>query len=88
MKTLWVLILVAGWVFVLQGQSSRYGDIHNEVKRAQSELDDLKKAVHDVHIAATQCDDCDEVQAVVGHLDGPLENLESHLNSIELESLK
>ncbi len=65
---------------------SQLAEIHSEAEDAQSELETLKSDVDDVQTKAADCDDCDDVQSAAGDLDGPVQNLESSLESIEAKS--
>ena len=65
---------------------SQLAEVHSDAEDAQSELETLKSDVDDVQTKARECDDCDDVQSAASDLDGPMQNLESSLESIEAKS--
>jgi predicted nuclease with TOPRIM domain len=64
----------------------KLAEVHSEAEDAQSELDTLKSDIDDVQTRANDCEDCDEVQSAASDLDGPVQNLESNLETIETTS--
>ena len=65
---------------------SQLAEIHSETEDAQSELETLKSDVDDVQAKASECDNCEDVQSAASDLDGPVQNLESSLETIETKS--